>query len=129
MRAHEDTPAKEPQKNGISEECMGIQAGVGPCSPDGRRPMICRSPSYSKKYSAVPEVSRTTASLANTYSQGGIVHLQKCKRNPVYNPMNPFVRKISRTASSVFGGLPIFNPLAAAMEYSSCRRTWKCVSV
>src|ERR1700722_3461408 len=59
MRAHDVTPANEPQTNGTKEVWTGNQEGVGPCSPDRRRPSKWRKPSYSRKYSAVPDVSRT----------------------------------------------------------------------
>lgn len=61
MRAHDVTPAKEPQKNGTKETGIGNHEGVCPCSPDRFRPRRCRMASYSKKYSAVPVVSRTVA--------------------------------------------------------------------
>lgn len=63
MSAQDETPASDPHKNGTRELCTGIQAGVGPCSPDGSRPMICLKPSYSKKYKAVPRVSLTSYGL------------------------------------------------------------------
>ena len=59
MSAQEVTPARDPQKKGTRDGGIGSHAGVGPCSPDTSRPMIYRSPSYSKKYSAVPIVSLT----------------------------------------------------------------------
>lgn len=59
MRAQDETPASEPHMKGTTEAYTGIHDGVGPCSPDGKRPMMCRRPSYSKKYSDVPNVSLT----------------------------------------------------------------------
>lgn len=59
MIAHEDTPAREPHMKGTTETGTGIHVGVVDCSPDGSRPMMCRRPSYSKKYSEVPNVSLT----------------------------------------------------------------------
>ena len=53
------TPESDPQRKGTSDGGTGSQLGVGPCSPEGRRPSICLIPSYSKKYKAVPVVSRT----------------------------------------------------------------------
>ncbi len=51
-------------------------------------------------------------------------HVRKCNLKPVYSPSRPLVRKMSRTASTVFGALSRRTPLLAAIEYSSCRLTW-----
>jgi hypothetical protein len=53
------TPDTEPQTNGTTDAGTGSHDGVGPCSPDLCLPRRCRMPSYSKKYNAVPAVSRT----------------------------------------------------------------------
>jgi hypothetical protein len=53
------TPDKEPQMNGTTDAGTGSHNGVGPCSPDLCLPRRCRMPSYSRKYNAVPTVSRT----------------------------------------------------------------------
>jgi hypothetical protein len=53
------TPDTEPQTNGTRDAGIGSQDGVGPCSPDLCLPRRCRMPSYSRKYNAVPAVSRT----------------------------------------------------------------------
>ena len=49
INAHDVTPDNDPQQNGTIEAGMGSQEGVGPCSPDGRRPIRWRIPSYSRK--------------------------------------------------------------------------------
>ena len=59
ISAHEVTPESEPQRKGTRDDGTGSQLGVGPCSPEGRRPSRCLIPSYSRKYNAVPVVSRT----------------------------------------------------------------------
>jgi len=64
-------------------------------------------PSYSRKYNAVPAVSR-----------------KKWSRNPVYNPAKPLPLYISFTACSVPGGFTKEMPLVAAIAYSNCRRTF-----
>ena len=40
INAQDETPASEPHMNGTTEAWTGIQTGVGPCSPEGSRPMI-----------------------------------------------------------------------------------------
>lgn len=64
--AREYTPESEPQANGTSDEWIGNQVGVGPCSPERFLPRMCRIPSYSRKYNAVPKVSRTAAARSKS---------------------------------------------------------------
>lgn len=45
--------------NGTNDGGSGIHGGVDPCSPKAFLPIKYRKPSYSKKYNAVPIVSRT----------------------------------------------------------------------
>ena len=64
ITAHEVTPAREPQQNGTNDGGIGSHGGVEPCSPEESRPMMYRNPSYSKKYRAVPVVSRTATRMS-----------------------------------------------------------------
>lgn len=84
MRAQLETPAKEPQTNGIRDACIGSHEGVRPCSPERLRPSRCRIASYSKKYRAVPQVSRTGwwgSTLIGRYA--GKNYSPKWRRKPV----------------------------------------------
>lgn len=103
--AQEVTPERDPHTNGTRDGWIGSHEGVGPCSPDRRRPKRCRMPSYSMKYRAVPDVSRTVSECAaqkmNKTSDNDI---PKWRRKPVYSPTRPLVLMISRTASMFPGG-------------------------
>ena len=81
-------------------------------------------PSYSKKYNAVPAVSRTKdEGKGMRERQKKKKDQQKWSRNPVYNPAKPLFPYISFTACKVPGGFTKEMPLVAAMAYSNCRRT------
>lgn len=80
------TPENDPQKNGTIEAGRGNQDGVDPCSPDGKRPIMCRIPSYSRKYSAVPEVSRTEGQI--TPVSFAKLERQEAKRTKVEREAN-----------------------------------------
>ena len=70
MRAQDVTPASEPHMNGTTDAGTGIQEGVEPCSPVGKRPIMWRIPSYSKKYKPVPKVSRTVRLAGEQHPAG-----------------------------------------------------------
>lgn len=59
------------------------------------------------------------------YTNRMISNVQRCRGNPVYKPLRPLARTISRTACPVLGGFTMRTPLLSAMAYSSCRRTWE----
>jgi hypothetical protein len=85
-------------------------------------------PSYSRKYNAVPAVSRTKdertlVGASKQINKKKKENQRKWSRNPVYKPAKPLPLYISFTACIVPGGFTKEMPLVAAMVYSNCRRT------
>jgi hypothetical protein len=86
INAHEVTPASEPQTKGIKDVGIGNHAGVGPCSPERWRPNRCRIASYSKKYKAVPAVSRTMMEPVKQSNKQRNTLLAKVETEPYPEP-------------------------------------------